>query len=75
MGDLRHALAAGAVREEQVHAEMVELVLGSRPGRGSGEEIFVFDSTGIALQDVAAAAILFERAEAAGGHLLVDLAA
>jgi alanine dehydrogenase len=62
MGDLHHAIAAGAMTREAVHAELAELVCGNRPGRTSPDEIFVFDSTGTGLQDVAAAATVYERA-------------
>ena len=43
------------------------------PGRLSPDEIIVFDSTGTALQDVAAAALVYERARASGAGLMVDL--
>jgi alanine dehydrogenase len=66
IGDLHHALAAGLMRREDVHAELGEVVAGRKPGRTSEEERIVFDSTGMALQDVAAAAIVYERARAAG---------
>ena len=62
MGDLHHALSAGAVRREEVDAEFAELVAGSRPGRTDPDDIILFDSTGTALQDVAAAAMIHERA-------------
>ena len=62
MGDLHHALTAGVVRREDVHAELGEIVAGRKPGRESAEEIIVFDSTGMALQDVAAAALVYETA-------------
>lgn len=62
MGDLHHALDAGAVRPADVHAELGEVVAGKKPGRESDEEIIVFDSTGMALQDVAASAIVYEKA-------------
>jgi alanine dehydrogenase len=62
MGDLRHALQAGAIALEQVHAQLADLVTGARPGRTSVEQITLFDSTGTALQDVASAAIIYERA-------------
>jgi ornithine cyclodeaminase/alanine dehydrogenase-like protein (mu-crystallin family) len=55
IGDLHHALAAGAMTTENVHAELAEVVAGLRPGRTSDEEMTVFDSTGTGLQDVAAA--------------------
>jgi ornithine cyclodeaminase/alanine dehydrogenase-like protein (mu-crystallin family) len=69
MGDLHHALAAQAMRPEDVHAELAEVVVQARPGRTSRTEIVVFDSTGLAIEDVASAAWLFERATAKGvGH-------
>lgn len=64
MGDLRHAIAAGVMTREDVHAELGDIVAGKAPGRESDDEIIVFDSTGMALQDVAAAAIVYERARA-----------
>jgi ornithine cyclodeaminase/alanine dehydrogenase-like protein (mu-crystallin family) len=45
-----------------VHAELGEIVAGKKPGRTNDDEIIVFDSTGMALQDVVAAAIVYERA-------------
>ena len=73
IGELHHALEAGAMTREAVHAEVADVVTGRRPGRRSPEEITVFDSTGTALQDVAAAAIVFERAAAAGAGLRLSL--
>jgi alanine dehydrogenase len=61
MGDLRHALATGSTSLDRVHSELADLVSGARPGRTSDEEITVFDSTGTALQDVAAAAMVYWR--------------
>ena len=66
IGDLHHALAAGALTRRAVHAELADVVAGRKPGRRSPNETFVFDSTGIALQDVAAAACVYERALATG---------
>jgi alanine dehydrogenase len=62
IGDLHHALAAGSATRDNVHAELSEIVAGRKPGRTSRDEITLFDSTGIALQDVAAAAVAYERA-------------
>jgi ornithine cyclodeaminase/alanine dehydrogenase-like protein (mu-crystallin family) len=75
MGDLRHALAAGAMAEADVHAELHELVAGTRPGRTDDDQITLFDSTGTAVQDVAAAAFLHERACRQSGFPAVELAA
>lgn len=66
MGDLRHAVAAGAMAAEDVVAELADLVAGRHPGRTAADEITVFDSTGTAVQDVAAAAAVYERALRAG---------
>lgn len=67
MGDLRCALAAGAMRREDVHAELAQVVSGARSGRTSADEVFVFDSTGTAIEDLAAAAMLYDRARADPG--------
>lgn len=75
MGDLRHAVAAGAVAPDAVHADLAELVTGARPGRTTPDEIFVFDSTGTGVQDTAAAALIHARAVAAGQARRVSLAA
>ena len=74
MGDLHHAILAGAMTRESTHAELAEIVSGQRPGRRSAEEITVFDSTGTALQDVAAAWLVYQRAvaEGAGIHVTFD---
>ncbi|HEY6253121.1 MAG TPA: ornithine cyclodeaminase family protein [Candidatus Angelobacter sp.] len=66
IGDLHHAISAGLMQASSVHAELGELVSGRKPGRTSPHEITVFDSTGTALQDVAAAAMVYERATKAG---------
>lgn len=62
IGDLHHALAAGAMRREDVHAELAEVVSGRKAGRRGADEVIVFDSTGTALEDVAAAALVYQRA-------------
>jgi ornithine cyclodeaminase/alanine dehydrogenase-like protein (mu-crystallin family) len=49
-------------------------VSGAKPGRRAADDIVVFDSTGTALQDVAVAALAWQRANAEGRGLLIDLA-
>jgi ornithine cyclodeaminase/alanine dehydrogenase-like protein (mu-crystallin family) len=66
IGELQHALAAGLMTREQVHAELGDVVTRRRPGRTQRDEITIFDSSGTALQDVAAAAAVYETARAAG---------
>jgi len=69
IGDLHHALDAGVLTRDDVHAELADVVTGRKPGRRSREEITIFDSTGIALEDVAAAVVVYEKALAAGRGL------
>lgn len=66
IGDLHHAIAAGVVTEAHVHANLAEIVAGQRPGRTDDGQITLFDSTGLGLQDVAAAAGIYRRALAQG---------
>jgi len=66
IGELQHVLAAGLMTREQVHAELGQVVTGDRPGRTRDDEITIFDSSGTALQDVAAAIVVYERARAKG---------
>ena len=69
VGDLHHAIAAGLMTREQVRGELGAVIAGRVEGRRSRDEIIVFDSTGTALQDVAAAAAVYERALAQGRGL------
>jgi ornithine cyclodeaminase len=54
-GELRHALDAGGVRADRVHAELGEVVAGVKPGRTSNEQITIADLTGVGFQDTAIA--------------------
>lgn len=74
IGDLHHALAKGVVRRGDVHAELSDVISGSRPGREGNAEITIFDSTGTAIQDVAAAAVVYRKALKTGAGLRIDLA-
>jgi len=74
IGELHHALERGLVTREHVHAELSEVVAGTKSGRTSPEEIIIFDSTGTALQDVAAAAVVYEKAVTAGRGVTMKLA-
>jgi len=73
IGELQHALAAGLMTREQVHAELADVVVGRRPGRTHRDEITIFDSSGTALQDVAAAIAVYEKARATGRGTEVTL--
>jgi alanine dehydrogenase len=51
---------------ERVHAELGELVAGTRPGRTAQEQVTLYKSVGVAVQDTAAAALALERARERG---------
>jgi len=61
------------MRREDVHAELADVVSGRRPGRTSPNEVTIFDSTGTALEDVAAAGTVYERVKALGRGVDVQL--
>src|ERR1043165_3502998 len=72
MGDLHHAIAAGAMSQADIPAELGDLVAG-RPGRASPDEITLFDGCGVGIQDVAAAARAFEPARARRSGVTIAL--
>jgi alanine dehydrogenase len=74
MGDLHHALEAGLLTRDDIHGELADVICGRVPGRESDEEVFVFDSTGTALQDVAVASLAYARAVERGVGLDVAFA-
>ena len=65
IGDTHHAIAAGLMRKQEVYAELAEIVAGRKVGRTSENEIIIFDSTGVAIEDAAVATLVYEKACAA----------
>lgn len=66
VGETHHAIAAGLMDSSCIYAELGEIIIGKIAGRANAGEIIVFDATGTALQDVAAAAAVYERARQQG---------
>ena len=66
IGDLHHAIDADLMRREDVHAELADVVSGRKRGRSSDDDIIILDSTGTALEDVAAASVVYERTVSRG---------
>jgi alanine dehydrogenase len=64
IGDTHHAIDQGLMRKDDVYAELSEIVAGLKPRRISDDEIIVFDSTGVAIEDAVAAVAVYERAHA-----------
>jgi ornithine cyclodeaminase/alanine dehydrogenase len=74
IGELHHALNAGVVTREDVYGELGEVIAGLKSGRTSPDEIIIFDSTGMALQDVVTAAAVYEKAVREGTGTLINFA-
>jgi alanine dehydrogenase len=72
-GELHHALEAGLITEADVYAEIGEIAAGKKPGRTNAAETIIYDATGTAIQDTAAAILVYEKAEAADIGLKIDL--
>ena len=70
IGEVHHAIAQSLMRKEDVYAELCEIVAGQKIGRATADEIIVFDSTGVAIEDAIAAAVVYERALA--NHIGTD---
>ena len=64
--DLLMPIADGVISAEHVYAEIGELVAGTKPGRQSIEDITLYKSVGVAVQDAAAAALVLAAAQAQG---------
>ena len=65
-GDLLIPMEKGLMTEENIHAELGEILAGSKAGRESAEEITLFKSVGVAVQDVAAARTALDAARRLG---------
>jgi len=61
-GEVNVPLSKHYISENDIHAQLGEVIAGLKPGRTSEEEITIFDSTGLAIQDVASAHLAYERA-------------
>jgi len=73
IGDLHHAIDTGDMTISDVRASLDEVVSRRIAGRNDDSEIIIFDSTGVAIEDAAAAAIVYEKAQAAGVGTAINL--
>lgn len=70
-GEIIQAISTGLITDKHVGAELGELVLGSKPGRNSNQQVTLFKSVGVAAQDAVAASLALHRAEQMGiGHVV-----
>lgn len=71
--ELRNAIHAGVITADHIYAEIGELVAGDRPARADDTQITLYKSTGVAVQDAAAAALVLANARARGVGIEVGL--
>ncbi len=72
-GDILIPIKEGAVTEDHIYASLGEIVIGAKPGRENAEEITVFKSCGLAIQDVSTALAVYNAAREKGVGVEVDL--
>ncbi len=68
-GEINVPLRKGLFRIEQVYATLGEIIAAKKPGRKDERTITVFDSTGVAIEDIATARLIYEKAQKAGNYL------
>ena len=61
-GEINVPWSRGVLDDDDLYGELGEIVTGERPGRASTDGVTVFDSTGLAIQDVATAHVVYEHA-------------
>lgn len=72
-GEINVPVAKGLFKKEQIYATLGEIITGTKSGRTNDEMITVFDSTGLAIEDIAVARLLYEKARQKGTGLLINL--
>ena len=72
-GEINVPLRQGLFKEEQIYGTLGEIIAGTKPGRQDAHAITVFDSTGLAIEDLATARLVYQKAKERGGYLAVDL--
>lgn len=61
-GETQHPIARGIMTADDIHAEIGDILLGRKPGRENDQEVTIFDSTGMAIQDNTTAAKIYRNA-------------
>ena len=71
-GDYLSALREGAIGDDHIRGEIGDILIGKTRGRRSAKEITLFKSLGLAVEDLASAEFLFEKARRLGEGLSID---
>lgn len=73
-GEVNVPISEGALKPEDIFAQIGEILAGKKPGRTNEDEITIFDSTGLGIQDVAVGSVIFEKAAKSGMGVWLKLA-
>lgn len=72
-GEINVAVRKGFFNKEEIWCTLGEIIAGTRAGRRDAQTITIFDSTGLAIEDIATARLVYEKAKERGGYLSVDM--
>jgi len=72
-GEVNVPISEGVMRQEDIYAQIGEILAGRKPGRISREEVTIFDSTGLGIHDVAAGFVIYKRALETGKGIKLRL--
>jgi len=73
-GEINVPISEGALKPDDIFAQIGEIIVGKKPGRTSEDEITIFDSTGLGIQDVAVGSVVYENALRSGMGVWLKLA-
>jgi len=65
-GETRNAIVSGVIKETDIYAEIGQLIMGEKPSRENDDEITIFDTTGMGIQDNVTAVMVYELAKKNG---------
>ena len=65
-GDTHNAIEAGVIAKDDIYGEIGEIITGKKPGRENDEEITVYDTVGMGIQDLAMGVCIYKKALKAG---------
>jgi alanine dehydrogenase len=71
-GEINVPIKNGLYQTDNIYATLAEIVSGKRAGRASDGEITIFDSTGVAVEDIAVAKLLYEKTKISNDYLTLD---
>jgi alanine dehydrogenase len=72
-GEINVPLKKGLFTGDRIYGTLAELVVGAKKGRTDDKAITIFDSTGIAIEDIAVAKLIYDKAYKTGGYPCIDL--